>query len=230
MRHAVRFTHGARHYSSQITAVHGHAVDDQPQMQHDKAHENGQKNHDGFAHAAEVEACHQHDQDQLGGELEFLRADRQQTKESIDTAGKRGRHRQYVVDQQRRTGHQPRTRPQQRSRNPVAAATGREQFDHLVIAERDDEHGCRGGQREEQRELGVLAKREERFFRPVARGRQTVGAESHPREYRRDRDCVAGAGIERVEGFAEEQLPHPVDRCHGVSSRGMSSTDYALEM
>ncbi len=101
LRHAARFADGARHDAGQMIAVHRDAVHDEAEMQHHEAEEDRQQHHDRLAHAAEVETGHQDDEREFGGELECLRAHRQQAEECIDAARERRGDGQHVVDQQR---------------------------------------------------------------------------------------------------------------------------------
>ncbi|MDB5780125.1 MAG: hypothetical protein JWQ50_40 [Caballeronia mineralivorans] len=99
MRHGVRFRHSAWHNGRELIAVNGYAIDDQSKMEHDKTEKNQQQHEDRLLHAAEIQPGHQDDQRQFGGEFECLRADGQQAEKRIDTARKRRRDCQHIVDQ-----------------------------------------------------------------------------------------------------------------------------------
>ena len=171
-----------------------------------------------FLHAAQVEHDQRDDQRAFGDQLVRLEAERQQAEQRIHAAGDRDRDGEHVVDDQRRAGGQAGVGPEQAGRDPIAAAAGRKQLDDLVVGKRDDEHRRRGGDRQVQAELGVLAERPERLLRAVAGRGDAVGAQPHPGEKRDQRDVVPGLLVERVERLATQGPASVVEERH--SGRG----------
>ena len=134
-------------------------------------------------------------------------ADGKQAEHRVGSAGDRDGDRENVVDDQRGARGQARVGSDQRCRDPVAAAAGREQLDDLVVRERDDEDGDGRRDRQVQPEVRVVAERLERFFGTVGRRRESVGAETHPCQEGHQRQRMARLGLEGIECPSENQVP-----------------------
>jgi hypothetical protein len=203
-RQAGGFEHGVRQQGRNQGRPGGDAVDDQQSMGGDEAEEDRQQDADRLLHAAQVQPQEQQHQRQFGAQLPVLRAERQHREQRVGATGDRDRHGQHVIDDQRRARDQAGVLSQQDGGDAVAAAPGREQLDHLVVGEGDDEDRDRGGQRQVEAEVGVRAEGLESFFRTVGRGRQAVGAEADPGQEGGQGERMACFSLERVEGPAEE--------------------------
>src|SRR5439155_21054113 len=97
----------------------------------------------------------------------------------------------------------------------VAAAARRELLDDPAVRPRDHEHRDDGGEREEDREIGVRAERAERLVGAVRRRRQAVGAEPDPRQERDQRHLVEDARILNAAWSAEDGAANACDDATG---------------
>ena len=88
----------------------------------------------------------------------------------------------------------------------VAAASRREQFDHLVVGDRDDEHRDAGCDRQVQAEVTVLAERQKCLLGSVAGGGKPVRAEADPGQKGHQHHVPPRLLAERVERRAEDDL------------------------
>src|SRR5205823_10460952 len=120
------------HDALPIFRARQHPVADQDHVGEEEAEKNRQQDFYGFLHAAQVQVQQQPDQHELGGELEFLGAERQQAEDRVDPARDRDRDREHVIDDQRRPGHEPGVGADQAGRDLVAAAARRKQLDDLI--------------------------------------------------------------------------------------------------
>ena len=186
--------------------VREHAVDDQEGVGEDETEKDRQQHGDRLLHPAQVEQHERGDERDLGGELVGLEAERKQREERIDAARDRDRNREYVVENQRGARSQARVRADQARGDPIAASARGKKLDHLVVGERDDEHRHRGGEREVQAELGVLAQGPKRLFGAVAGRRDSVRAEAHPGEKGDQRDVPSRLLVQGIERLAEQLL------------------------
>ena len=192
------------HQRGQHRRLGEHAVDDQESVGQHEPEKYRQQDGDHLLYPAQVEHHEHHDQHHLGRELVGLPVERQQREKRVDAARDGDGDGEHVVDDERRAGGQARVGTDQPRGDAVAAASGREELDDLVVGKRDDEHGRRGGEREVQPHLRVLAQRAERLLRPVARGGDSVSAQPHPGEESGEGDMPPGLGVQGIERSAEE--------------------------
>src|SRR5690349_6420730 len=76
---------------------------------------------------------------------------------------------------------------------------GREQLDHLIVADGDDKDGRCGGRRHVVGEMGMLTERKKRLLWTVTGGGQAVGAEAYPGEKRDQGYVLARLVAERIQ-------------------------------
>src|SRR5204862_6875318 len=96
------------------------------------------------------------------------------------------------------------------TRDEVAAAAGGEQLDDLRIRRANDRDRRHARQRDERRQRRVRAQRLEGFLRSVARRRQTIRAQTHPREHRGERDFVKEAFVRKISRAADQNAFQPL--------------------
>ena len=193
------------------------AVDDEKRMRDHEAEKNGQQQADRLPHAPKVEEQQHESQRDFQAQLRRANHRREQREQCVDAARHRDRDGQNVIDDQRAAGDQPRVRTQQARGDLVTTAARREQFDNLVVRDRDDEHrGC--GQRSKiEPERRMRSEREISLFRSIACRRKPIGAESDPRQKCDERYAVARVLAERIERLPEQRLAQP-RRFHGDTS------------
>jgi hypothetical protein len=208
LRQLARLADGVRHQLRQVGRVRDDAVHDQHQVGGDEAEEDRQQDLDRLLQAAQVHHDQQRDEERLGPEFIGLKAERQEGRQRVDPGGDRDRDGQHVVEDQRAAGHQPQVGADQLGGDAVAAAPGREQLDHLVVGQRDDEDGDRGGDRHVQAEVGMGAQRAEGLLGAVGGRGQPVRAQPDPGQERHQRHRMAGLALHRVERLAEDDLAY----------------------
>jgi hypothetical protein len=219
LRQLARFKHSVRQQLRQVGRVGDDAVDDQHQVGGDETEEDRQQDLDRFLQAAQIHHDQQRDEEGFGPKFIRLEAERQEGRQRVDPGGDRDRDGQHVVQHQRRARHQPEVRPDQLGGDAVTAAAGREQLDHLVVGQRDDEDGDRGGGRHVQAEVGMGAQRAEGLLGAVGGRGQPVRTQPDPGQERHQRHRMAGLALHRVEGLAEDDLANLLilHRAHRVA-------------
>ena len=126
--------------------------------------------------------------------------------------------------------HEARGLAEEVRRDEVAASPRREELDELGVGRRDQDDRERGRDREEDREMRVVPEREERLFRAVRRGRETVRSEAHPREEGHERKLVEYLRIEGIPALAEEDpLRQFPDRHDSIEYTGRSGGPRTLQ-
>ncbi len=181
-------------------------VADQQDVYDDEGDEDRQQHLDRFLHPAQVQHHQHRDEGHAERDLPVVQICREQAEHGICARRDRDRDRQHVIHDQRRAGHEPRVTPDQLCRHLVAAAAVRKQLDHLVIGERNDEHGHRDGDRQIEPEVGVGAEGKIGLLGAISRRRQAVRAESHPGEKSDERDVVPGLRIEGIARLADQRF------------------------
>jgi hypothetical protein len=161
-------------------------------MRNEKAEKDRQQDRDRLPHTAQIQDQQHGDEREFRRELEHHRPLGQQAEQRIDPTCNRNGDRQNVIDDQPGTRNEARARTDQAGRDTIATAAGREQLDHLVVGERNDEYRRGRGDRHEQAEVGVCAQSTERLLGTIRRRRQTVGPEADPGEKGDQRDVLAG--------------------------------------
>ncbi len=205
-----------RHHAVEQFGFGGDAVADQQGMAQEKAKENRQQDLDRLLHAAQVEQDQQAHQRQFADELVGLPVRGQQAEHRIRRAGHRNGDGQHIVHNQRRAGQQAGIGADQARRRLVAAAAGREQLNHLIVGQRDDEHRHRRGDCQIKPQMGMHPQRQKRFFGAVTCGRKSVRTQPDPGQERHQHDVLPGIGIERIELGAEQQPANRAEEVHGL--------------
>lgn len=162
-----RLGHRIWHQLRQVRRMRHDAVHDQHEVRGDEAEEDRQQDLDRLLQPAQIHHDQQADEKRFGPEFIRLEAERQERRERIDAGRDRDRDGEHIVEDQGAAGHETQIRPDELGGHAVAAAPGREQLDHLVVGERDDEHRDGGGDGHVQAEVRMRAERAKGFFRTV---------------------------------------------------------------
>ena len=155
---------------------------DEDRVRDDEEEEDGGEDHDGFAHAAQVEERHGGDEGKGGGEFPGVPLGGEEAEEGIAGGGDGDGDGQDVVDEECAAGENAGLLPEEFAGDDIAAAAVGEEFDDAAVAGGDDEDGRHHECGEKDGEVLMLTERAEGFFGSVGGGGEPVGAEADPGE------------------------------------------------
>jgi hypothetical protein len=171
----------------------------------DERQENGSEDRNRFLDPPQVEHDEHHDDEGDGRELVCLPPQRQEAEYRIDPCRYRDGHGQDVVNDQRRAGDDPRLLPEQLGGEDVPSPPHGKLLDDPRIAPRNDEYRNDRGDRDEDRQGGMLSEGKERLLGAVGGGGNPVGTEADPREKSDQRDPMEEFRVEQVTGRPKEE-------------------------
>ncbi len=157
--------------------------------------EDGEQGLDRLLDAAQVEGDQQADDQVLRRQLQVVQLPRQEAEDGVAAGGDRHRDGEDVVHHQGAARDHADARAEEMGGDHVAAAAGGELLDDAAVGGGNDEDGEGGGDREADRQVGVLAKGAERLLRPVGGRRQPVRSQPHPGQEGDQRHLVELGGV-----------------------------------
>ena len=189
-------------------------IEDEAHMGDEEEEKDRRQGGHRFLHAPEVEQDEAERDEQDKGQLVLEVARRQEAQHGLDAARDGDADRQHVVDDQGAARDEPEGRSEELRGHDVAAAAGREELDDLGIARRDGDDRERGHDGQVERQVTVVAERQEGLRRAVVRRAQPVRAQPDPGEEGDERQPVEDPRVADVLLPAEDDLLESVPGRH----------------
>src|SRR5262249_36535154 len=142
---------------------------DHQKVRHDEEEEDRNQDLDALLDPAQVQEDEEAQDQQFEYEPLMVPARGEEAEDLVDARRDGGRDRQDVVEDQSASGDDAEARAEQLRRDEVAAAAAREKLDDLAVTGGDDQDRGRDHQREEDREVPVVAQRLEGLLGAVRR-------------------------------------------------------------